>query len=541
MGKKLIIIGLDGGTFDIIKPLAERGRLPFLQGIMQTGIQGVLQSTRPPVTAPAWTSFATGKNPGKHGLFDFQKMNANGEKELTYSTDCQSATFWDYLTEAGLSVLMVNIPLTFPPKPVNGVCVAGFPLPSHSDYVYPQEKLAWVQAQGYIDDWTTLMQQRRWQSRFQLLREVEQRRLAVFGKLLQQEPWDVAMVVVSGTDHISHLEWQKGNRKGVEDYYCYIDRLLKEMEDAGFFQNASLAIMSDHGFAQGEYVFYMNIWLMQQGYLAYQVSVNRNVDKFLEERQKNIYGSKGKLSYFLGKLGLTRENLIFLAKRTGLIHLEKYVPHRFISMFPASSPIPDWRKTRAYMVSDASKGININLRGREQHGIVNPAEYQGLCREIIDKLRTLRLPDGGEMFEYADLREHVYHGPFVESAPDIVLWPTKRCNILMGTWGKTPLVQITNAHHASDGIFLMRGPDIKQQQETALRLEDLVPTFLHYLGLSCPDDVDGRVLKELFLPESEPARREISLRRPIDVQRQQDLEAVDAESVANQLKALGYL
>jgi len=540
MAKKLVIIGLDGGTFDIIRPLSAKGKLPFLQGIMQAGVSGVLGSTRPPVTAPAWTSFATGKNPGKHGLFDFQKINASGVMELTYATDCQSATIWDYLSDAGYRVLMVNVPMTFPPKPVNGVCIAGFPVPHNSAYVYPEEKLGWVQSSGYVDDWTTLMQQRRWQSRFNLLREVEKIRLEVFGKLLVKEPWDVAMVVISGTDHISHLEWQKGNRKGVEDYYVYIDNLLNTMEEAGLFQNAAMAVMSDHGFAQSEYVFFLNLWLMQEGYLSYNIKVNQNVEKFIEERQKIVFGRMGNLSRSLGKIGLTRENLLFFAKKTGLIRLEKYLPHRFVSLFPVSSPMPNWEKTKVYTVS-STKGLNINLKGREPHGIVGKDEYKELCLELVNKLRALRLPDGDEMLEYVDIKENVYHGPFVERASDIVLWPTKRCNALTGQWGKSQLVKVTNAHHAPDGIFMFRGDDIKENYEGKYKLEDLAPTFLHYLELGCPDDLDGRVAKEIFKPGSEPARREIKLLKSITDLSRIEAVAVDEESIASQLKALGYL
>lgn len=541
MNNKLVIIGLDGATFDIIKPLAGKGKLPFLQRIMQEGVSGILRSTQPPVTAPAWTSFTTGKNPGKHGLFDFKKINVSGGMELTYSTDCQSATLWDYLTEANLRVLLVNIPLTYPPRPVNGVCIAGFPVPRNSSYVYPEDKMAWVQSCGYITDWTILMQQNWWQSKFKVLKEVEKIRMAAFEKLLRNEPYDVAMMVISGTDHISHLEWQKGNRKGVEGFYIYIDQLLSQMEDKGLFQDADLAVMSDHGFTQGEYVFFANLWLMQEGYLSYNMLVNESIDKVDEERQKLVYGKKGNLSKILGKIGITRDNLVFMAKKTGLIRMERFLPHRLISLLPGRSPVPDWQKTKAYMVSNTSKGININLKGREQQGIVSEAEHKELCLEIVNKLRALRLPDGSEIFEYVDLKENVYHGPFVEKAPDIVLWPAKKCNVKMGKWGKSELVKVTTAFHASDGIFMFKGNDIRKQYECELNLEDLAPTFLHFLGLRCPDDLDGRVAKEIFTPKSDPAQRQIALRKPITDLRIQETAAVDEDSIAKQLKALGYL
>jgi predicted AlkP superfamily phosphohydrolase/phosphomutase len=202
--------------------------------------------------------------------------------------------------------------------------------------------------------------------------------------------------------------------------------------------------------------------------------------------------------------------------------------------------MPNWEKTKVYTVS-STKGLNINLKGREPHGIVGKDEYKELCLELVNKLRALRLPDGDEMLEYVDIKENVYHGPFVERASDIVLWPTKRCNALTGQWGKSQLVKVTNAHHAPDGIFMFRGDDIKENYEGKYKLEDLAPTFLHYLELGCPDDLDGRVAKEIFKPGSEPARREIKLLKSITDLSRIEAVAVDEESIASQLKALGYL
>jgi predicted AlkP superfamily phosphohydrolase/phosphomutase len=541
MKDKLIIIGLDGGTFDIIKPLAKGGKLPFLNQIMQDGVHGILRSTCPPVTAPAWTTFMTGKNPGGHGLFDFSHINNLGERELTYSTDCKSATIWDYLSEAGARLLLINIPMTYPPKPLNGVCIAGFPVPRDSSYVYPEGKLALVKAAGYLTDWTELLQKNKWRSKAAIFREIERIRVEVFSKLMLNESWDVAMIVISGTDHISHLELQKGNRKAVEKYYIFIDKLFYEFYKKGVFADTSFLIMSDHGFTKSEYVFYMNVWLAREGYLTYKMETDKTHDTFGAEMQKLIYGNKGKWLRVLGTIGLTRENVIFLAKKTGLIRLESYLPHSLISIFPAKNIIPDWKYTKAYMISNASKGVNINLQGREPNGIVLKHSYNTVRLDLVNKLRSVTLPDGRDVFEYVDIKENFYRGPFCEHAPDIVLWPSKQCNVKMGKGRGNFLQKITEAHHTSDGIFILKGDSVRKGFHCDLHIEDIAPTLLHYLGLSIPDDMDGSIIKEIFDSGSKPERRPVIFRDPIEKIYDEELLKVNETSISNQLKALGYL
>lgn len=541
MKKKLVIVGLDGAEFDIIKPLARRGKLPFLNEFMKNGVHGLLRSTCPPVTAPAWTSFMTGKNPGKHGLFDFQHIDVSGKRELTCSTDCRSATLWDYLSEADIRTLLVNVPMTYPPRPINGVCIAGFPVPYNSAYVYPAEKLAWVKASGYLTDYAEVLQRNKWKSKFTILKDIERARTDIFLKLIEREPWDVAMLVISGTDHISHVEWQKGNRKAVEQYYVYIDRLLSNLSAKGAFRNTPIAVMSDHGFTQSEYVFYMNVWLMREGYLSCDLEFDKTYDRFVEERHRMVFGKGGKLSGFLGKIGLTRDNILFFTKKTGLIKLEKYLPHRLVSIFPSRNLIPNWERTKAYMTSDLSKGININLRGREKYGTVPKSEYDPLRLEIVQKLRSLNLDNASGIFDYVDIKENIYNGPFLHQAPDIVTWPTNRCNVKIGKGWRNYLERTVGGHHTMDGIFMLKGDDIKTRYRRNLNIEDVAPTVMHFLGLACPNDMDGNVIEDIFSPGSEPASREVAFREPIKADFGDKFLRADERLIRDKLRALGYL
>ena len=540
MKKKLVIIGLDGGTYNIINPLVQRGKLPFLSKFVRNGTHGTLKSTFPPVTAPAWTSFMTGKNPGNHGLFDFQKIDETGERSLTYSTDCKSATLWEYLSNADFRHILVNIPMTYPPRKINGICIAGFPVPENVNYAYPPDIFSYIKNKGYITDWTEYYEKNKWKSKIQILKEVEKKRLGIFSDLMSEHPWDIAMIVISGTDHIAHFELQKGNQRAVADHYEFVDSLLNDLEEQNVFQDASLLVMSDHGFVKTDYIFYLNKWLKSEGYLSYTVGLEKTYDKFAEERRRTVYGKKSGISSLLGAVGLNRDNLIYFGKKTGLIKIEKYLPHFITKKIPARDISPVWKNTKAYMTSDLSKGININLAGREKEGIVPREKFFRVRSDIVNKLKSLRDEQGDNIFSFVDVKENVYKGTMTQQSPDIVILPNEKFNVKPSLGNKNIQSRIVGARHDVKGIFMFRGQEIKKGYSFDLSIEDLAPTILHFIGAGCPNDVDGRVATEIFSEESETARRTVNSIDVLDTVYDQDFMH-DQESVSNKLKALGYM
>jgi predicted AlkP superfamily phosphohydrolase/phosphomutase len=538
--KKLVIIGLDGGTYNVINPLIQKGKLPFLSKFKKNGSYGILKSTFPPVTAPAWTTFMTGKNPGNHGLFDFQKIDETGERSLTYSTDCKSATMWEYLSDAGFRHILVNIPMTYPPRRINGICIAGFPVPDNVNYVYPTDMFLNIRNRGYITDWTEYYERNLWKSKIDILKKVEEKRLSIFSDLLNEYPWDIAMIVISGTDHISHFELQKGNQKAVAEHYEFVDSLLNNLEEKKVFQNASLLVMSDHGFVKTDYIFYLNNWLKSEGYLSYTLGLDKTYDKFAEERKKAIYGRQSGISSLLGTLGLTRDNLIYFGKKTSLIKLERFIPHFIIRKIPSRDVSPLWEKTSAYMTSDLSKGININAVGREKYGIVSRVKFSLIRTEIMDRLRTLKDKNGNDIFSFVDIKENVYKGEKTSQSPDIVLLPSEKFNLKPGIDNNRIQSKIVGARHDIKGIFMFRGPELRQSHNVELSIEDLAPTILHFMGCGCPKDLDGRVASEIFEKGSDTAERSVDFIVALNRDYDQDF-IQEQESVSNKLKALGYL
>ncbi len=138
---RVLVIGLDGGTFDLILPWVQKGHLPVFKKLMQEGVWGELQSTTPPLTGPAWSSFITGKNPGKHGIYDFMRRNPEGYNWITFNATQRSGiSFWRLLGDHGKKVIVFNVPGTYPPEKVNGVLISGYLTPPKaSDFVFPAE------------------------------------------------------------------------------------------------------------------------------------------------------------------------------------------------------------------------------------------------------------------------------------------------------------------------------------------------------------------------------------------------------------------
>src|SRR5438093_9058449 len=113
---RVFMIGWDGATFDLIRPWVAEGKLPNIARLVETGVHGPLRSTIPPWTFPAWTSFMTGKNPGKHGIFDFFRTRPGSyDLEFVNGGMRRTVSFWQILSAAGHPVISVSVPCTFPP------------------------------------------------------------------------------------------------------------------------------------------------------------------------------------------------------------------------------------------------------------------------------------------------------------------------------------------------------------------------------------------------------------------------------------------
>lgn len=557
---KVLVLGLDGATFDLIKPWAAAGYLPTLKRLMDEGAHGSLRSTTPPMTGPAWTSFATGVNPGKHRLYDWI---ARDEGQYTFSPmtalDMEAPTIYTLLSDAGRRVCALNVPMTYPPTPVNGVMVSGLPAPSTKvqitypaglyneildavgDYIlYPDPGQAYSEAG--VDAFLT-----------RLYRTTDLR-VETLDYLRSREDWDFAMVVFNGTDTISHAMWKYMDKthplhdpagalkygNAIRDYYAYLDgKLAKYVDELP--DDTTLVVMSDHGFGPFHKFIHVNNWLMQEGWMA------------------TNSGPLTRLKRTMFRQGFSPMNVYDTMMRMGLGSLKGEVVRGqgqgLLKTFFLSFDDIDWSRTQAYSLGNVGQ-VYLNVAGREPQGCVQPgAEYERVRDEIIAKLKTLRDPETGELVaETIYRREELYSGEHLEKAPDIVFLPRRLEYFGFGEYefGSHKIIESMrrgiSGTHRMNGIFMAYGAAIKPGAvaENA-SLYDLAPTILRLMDEPVAEHMDGRVLDEVLTPDVAAALAE---RRAARNQSgtsggkgfgKESMSAEDKKVLADRLRSLGYV
>ena len=518
---KVIVVGLDGATFDLIKPWAAEGRLPVLSKIMQGGAHGTLGSTVPPMTAPAWTAFATGCNPGKHRLYDWIAREPDSYRFVPVTAlDGKAPTIYSLLSGYGRKVVALNIPMTYPPIAVNGVMVSGMPTPSTDvTFTYPdrayQEILDAVgdyilypdPGEAYSDSGIDNFLER--------LHRSADLRMQTFAYLREREDPDFAMLVFNGTDTVSHAMWkfmdeahplhdpQKAVKYGnaIRDFYVHVDGLLGGLVES-LDERTTLIVMSDHGFGPFHKFIHVNNWLIREGFMSLKGGTMSRLKRATFQAgfsPMNVYNTLMQLGF--GRL--KRE--VVRGQGTGLL-----------KTFFLSFDDVDWQQTAAYSLGNVGQ-IYLNVAGREPQGSVRPgAEYERVRTSIMERLRELRDPDTGEpVVEKIYRREELYKGDYVGQAPDIVFIPTRLEYFGFGEYefGSHKIIEAMergiSGTHRMNGIFISYGAAIEPgvQVENA-SLTDLAPTIMHLMGLPVPDHMDGHILAETFAPGFVPQQIE---------------------------------
>lgn len=562
---RLLIIGLDGATFDLIRPWAAAGKLPNLARLLAEGTSAALRSVPNQNSAPAWSSYATGKNPGKHGIFYFDERI-----EGSYKTRYLNASFrrgdawWTIASRAGLRVGVVNVPLSYPADPVNGVMLAGLDAPGVDSpgFSHPPELIKELQAR--VGDYViepgvpSYIKMGRRDLAERAIFEAEEKRLAYVRYLMTTRPWDVFHVTFTSTDAAHHFFWKDMDPSHPEhdpvEAQRYGDTILRVYQQADAIvgeltrlaPDAAVMVMSDHGGGFNQRgAEYLNGWLASLGLL-------HTVDEGpvpASTRLKQALAAPLKWAYDLADHHLSREG------KLRLVRLFPGLRERVETMITFGNI--DWRRTRAYAYG-ARDDLWINLQGREPQGIVSPAEYHALRDEIIAKLYASRdVVDHEPVVEEALPREAVYHGPYLHKAPDILIrWRTTRVirGIYLPQPGQPPppppplTPSFNNGGHRLHGIFIMAGPGVRRGQtfEGAV-LWDLAPTILHYLGLPVPDDMDGRVLADAFTEEW-LSRRPVRVASASEVgsdgadpSRRSDYSPDEQAIIEQRLRGLGYV
>jgi predicted AlkP superfamily phosphohydrolase/phosphomutase len=554
---KTIVIGLDGATFDLIKPWAAEAYLPNLNKIMQEGAHGDLGSTLPPMTAPAWTAFATGCNPGKHRLYDWIAREPDSYRFTPVTAlDGKAPTIYSLLSQYGRKVVALNIPMTYPPTPVNGVMVSGMPTPSTDvRFTYPEQTYQEIldavgdyilypdPGEAYSDSGIDSFLEKLYRS--------ADLRMQTFAYLREREDPDFAMMVFNGTDTISHALWKfmdpahplhdptKAEKYGnaIRDYYQYVDSLLGGVINS-LDENTTLMVMSDHGFGPFHKFIHVNNWLIREGFMSIKSGAISRIKKASFQAgftPMNVYNTLMQLGF--GRL--KRE----VVRGQGQDMLK--------TLFLSFEDV-DWSRTEAYSLGNVGQ-IYINLAGREPSGCVQPGEeYEQTRSRIMERLLELRDPDTGEnVVEAVYRREDIYAGDYLDKAPDIVFMPTRLEYFGFGEYefGSHKIIEAMergiSGTHRMNGIFLAYGAHVKPGTEVAgASLVDLAPTILHLMSASIPEQMDGRILEEAISPDFQPldvAMDETWTAGDDGFGDDQGLTEDQKRVVAERLRGLGYV
>jgi predicted AlkP superfamily phosphohydrolase/phosphomutase len=499
---KVIVYGIDGGSLKLIEQWKEE--LPNLRRIMRNGVYGELESTVPPLTCPAWPCMFTGKNPGKLGMYDFVnfKFNEGQEPRLFNSTDWHRYAVWKILNDYGLKAGVFNVAVTFPPHEIDSfmVCGAGTPAWSRISYTYPPEleKTLDRLVNGYVVIPAAVLTVHGREKEYrELFSATLDKRIRAAEYLMSNLPWELFICTFFASDLAQHYFWHhmdpkhprhRGNspyKDVIKDIYKRIDEAIGKLTPKG----ANVLVVSDHGFGPFYGAFSLNKWLEECGYLV-----------FKEKRQDN------KAVACIRKLG----DLVLPWASPRLVRaVAKALPERLARILSTLEEERDralemmhsidWERTKAYNLSTTG-GIFVIAKGKE---------YERVRSEIIDKLSRVVHPKTGEPLGLQLLRrEEVYHGEYLDLAPDIAIVATNYypATLKSGELWQEPYCSGT---HALQGVFMARGPDIIANgiRLDGLKIYDIAPTILHIFGLPLPHDMDGRVLSEIFKPRSRPAKR----------------------------------
>jgi len=457
--RKVAVIGLDCAPPRLIFE-QWRAELPHLNALMQRGVWGELASCHPPITVPAWSSMLTSKDPGQLGLYGFRNRRAYTYEDPVFasSTCITHDLVWDILSRAGKQVILLGVPQTFPPRPVNGHVVSCFLTPSrHSPYTYPAALKDEVEAaaDGYVFDVDNF----RTADRHDLLERIytkTRKHFRVARHLLRSKPWDFFMMVEMGPDRIHHGFWKHfdaahpkhvpGNELAyaVRDYYRYLDAEIGEL--LGLIgPDAVVLVVSDHGAKAMQGGICINEWLMRRGDLRLSVS-----------------------------------------------------PQRATMLRPE---MVDWGATRAWGDGGYYGRIFLNVKGREPQGTIDPTDYESVRDELSTAVAAIEDPEGRNIGSRAYRPETLYRETR-GVPPDLLVYFGDLRWRAVGSVGLPGIHTLDNdtgpddANHDWQGIFIMRegqrdGGGVRLD---GLQLMDVAPTILAQFGLPVPADMLGRAI-----------------------------------------------
>jgi len=526
---KTVLFGLDGATYTVLDHLVAQGVMPNLGALLKRGARSVLGSTPLPLTPLAWTTLATGRGAGHHGISDWIRCQVGEEGTFIHlfnSRDNHCETIWKRVSDSGKRVTVLNYFGLAPPQPINGHTMPGFTSGRHlRRSSYPADLFKRLEAvDGFdvkvlgmdFDVETQGLQEMEQDAWFDWIRHQIERDtvwLHVLEHLMANEPSDLTAIVLDGVDKLQHLAyrfldpalipaeptaWEQQVIALCHDYFRMVDnalgRIQKLVGDWG-----RLFVVSDHGFTGTQEIVYINRWLHDEGLLTWRGDAPEDQDEACQtDRPAND------------------ANLV------------------------------DLKASKAFALTPSSNGIFFN---------VPENEYASFRDDLTARLQQLTGSDGGQIIIEVKRRDEWFPGPFMEQFPDLTLTLRDHgfISVLNGRAAVVPR-SVPNGTHHPEGILIASGPGIKSgQRAEACNLLDIAPLLTHSLGMEIPADYEGQVPRDLYEPDylaSDPPRVALAndtkaTTAPDDAPAATDgsgeLDEEDEAIILARLKSLGYI
>ena len=522
---RTLLLGLDGVCRSVLDPLFDAGVTPTIRSLFEDGVDGTLDSQLPPWTPSAWPSLYTGVNPGKHGVFDFLTFDGY-DWDLVDRTDVREHALWELLDRHGLTSVVVNVPVTAPPRPFDGALVPGYVSPEepacHPEGLLEELRSELGAYRVYAPKDASDEEAIEWYDRLARMRGEAFRHLAA-----EHDP-EFGFLQFQQTDTVFHE--RPDDRTAVRTAFSAVDEEIAATIDAC--DPDTVIVASDHGI--GPYAgdeFRVNTLLRGRSFVHTTTgeggmpswgSLARGDDgRSLARRAVRAASAVGLTSQRVGTL-------------LSVLGLDDFVLDRVSGeTVHAATERVDFPSSTAYMRSRTELGVRINLAGREPQGVVSPGEFPSVRADLIEALESARDPNGAPAFDAVVPSEEVYHGPYVDEAVDVVTVPAGfdthlSASIRDEQFGDPP----ESWSHKPTGVVAMSGdavdPDVGL---SGAHLFDVAPTVLSTLDVPPSDRMDGEALP----PVEATAPTEYS---PF---RARDVTGGDTERVREQLAGLGYL
>ncbi len=507
---RILVIGLDGATWDILNPLMEEGYLPHLKKMKESGVSGILKSNFPPITGSAWMSIATGKNPGQTGVFDFMVLEDKKEWRIRpiSSADYQkNGAIWDYLSSLGKKVGIVNYPMLYPPYQINGIMVSGLGAPEDGDIFYPRDLREKLRKTIGRHKLYVPFRRPRYNKPENFIKDIQHlirynNRLA---DSLLNETYEFFLFVISASDFIGHYAWdwfedkKSKYHQTFKDIWSQIDEVIGLMVKK--WKDANIMAISDHGLGKLKEIFLVNNWLAQEGFLV-----------FKGKRQKFASsGTRASTEISLKKI------FNFLSQI--FPDFERIIPLRFIKKHLVyNRMIIDWdlNTSKAFALRHCGLG---NIYINSEPGDV----YEKTKNSLINSLQSLCQRHGKHLQIHP--REKLYKGQLLHKLPDLIFMIDSNQAevshlVRKGPLFVPPMTKNKSGSHRLEGIFIASGPSVGSRDDLRKisELTDLVPVICRLMDVDPP----GESLKTSDSEMTEEKK-------------------IEVREIARKLKDLGYL